>query len=61
MLIVPGGLPGTGKTTIESEILALLPVILLRVDIIEQSLRSACVKRRTPSLLGCGTTRLQSR
>ncbi len=41
MLIVLGGLPGTGKTTIAREIVALLPATCLRIDTIEQSLRSA--------------------
>lgn len=43
MLIVLGGLPGSGKTTIALEIVALLPATFLRIDTIEQSLRSAGV------------------
>jgi predicted kinase len=41
MLIVLGGLPGTGKTTIAREIVALAPAAYLRIDTIEQALRSA--------------------
>lgn len=41
MLIVLGGLPGSGKTTIAREITALLPCAYLRIDAIEQALRSA--------------------
>jgi predicted kinase len=40
MLIVLGGLPGTGKTTIAREIAALVPCVYLRIDTIEQALRS---------------------
>ena len=43
MLIVLGGLPGSGKTTIAGEIAALLPCAYLRIDTIEQALRSAGV------------------
>ncbi|MGJ7615381.1 MULTISPECIES: AAA family ATPase [unclassified Variovorax] len=43
MLIVLGGLPGTGKTTIAREIVALLPATCLRIDTIEQSLRASGV------------------
>ncbi|WP_426393064.1 AAA family ATPase [Variovorax sp. R-27] len=43
MLIVLGGLPGTGKTTIAREIAALVPCVYLRIDTIEQALRSAGV------------------
>ncbi|KQW57659.1 AAA family ATPase [Variovorax sp. Root411] len=43
MLIVLGGLPGTGKTTIAREIAALVPAVYLRIDTIEQALRSARV------------------
>jgi len=41
MLIVLGGLPGTGKTTIAWEIVALIPCAYLRIDTIEQALRSS--------------------
>lgn len=40
MLIVLGGLPGSGKTTIAREIAALIPCAYLRIDTIEQALRS---------------------
>lgn len=43
MLIVLGGLPGTGKTTIAREIAELVPAVYLRIDTIEQALRSARV------------------
>jgi predicted kinase len=43
MLIVLGGLPGSGKTTIAREIAALVPCVYLRIDTIEQALRSAGV------------------
>jgi predicted kinase len=43
MLIVLGGLPGTGKTTIAREIAAFVPCVYLRIDTIEQALRSAGV------------------
>ncbi|HEX7867530.1 MAG TPA: AAA family ATPase [Variovorax sp.] len=41
MLIVLGGLPGTGKTTIARELVAHLGAAYLRIDTIEQALRSA--------------------
>ena len=43
MLVVFGGLPGTGKTTICRAIAARRPVTYLRIDVIEQALRSAGV------------------
>jgi predicted kinase len=43
MLIVLGGLPGTGKTTVAREIVALLPATFLRIDTIDQSLRASGV------------------
>ncbi len=42
MLIVFGGLPGTGKTTIARALAARRPATYLRIDVIEQALRSAC-------------------
>jgi predicted kinase len=39
MLIVFGGLPGTGKTTIARELASQLGAVLLRIDSIEQALR----------------------
>jgi len=41
MLIVLGGLPGTGKTTIARELVARLPAAYLRIDTIEHALRKA--------------------
>jgi predicted kinase len=40
MLIVLGGLPGTGKTTIARELAIALAAVYLRVDSIEQPIRS---------------------
>ena len=45
MLIVFGGLPGTGKTTIARVLAAKLVATYLRIDAIEQALRSADVLR----------------
>ncbi|MDM0044542.1 AAA family ATPase [Variovorax dokdonensis] len=41
MLIVLGGLPGTGKTTIARKLVARLPAAYLRIDTIEQALMKA--------------------
>ena len=41
MLIVLGGLPGTGKTTIARELVALSHSVYLRIDTIEQALKKA--------------------
>lgn len=43
MLIVFGGLPGTGKTTISRALAARQSALYLRIDTIEQALRSANV------------------
>lgn len=43
MLVVFGGLPGTGKSTIAREVAARTGATYLRVDAIEQALRSAGV------------------
>jgi len=43
MLIVFGGLPGTGKTTISREIAARRSATYLRIDAIEQAIRDAAV------------------
>lgn len=43
MLIVFGGLPGTGKTTIARPLAAQLGAMYLRIDIIEQAIRNADV------------------
>ena len=41
ILVVLGGLPGTGKTTIARQLAAQLRATYLRVDMIEQALRSS--------------------
>jgi predicted kinase len=43
MLIVFGGLPGTGKTTVAKALAQKLDAVYLRVDTIEQGLRSSTV------------------
>ncbi|WP_395599924.1 AAA family ATPase [Pseudomonas sp. B19125] len=43
MLIVFSGLPGTGKTTIASELARRINAVYLRIDVIEQALRDANV------------------
>jgi predicted kinase len=43
MLIVFGGLPGTGKTTIARVLAVRMQAVYLRIDVIEQALRSANV------------------
>lgn len=43
MLVVFGGLPGTGKTTISRALAALLGAAYVRIDVIEHALRSAGV------------------
>ncbi len=40
-LIVFGGLPGVGKTTIAQAIASELPAVYLRIDVIEQALRNS--------------------
>ncbi len=40
-LIVFGGLPGTGKTTVSRELTRRLEATYLRIDVIEQTLRAA--------------------
>src|SRR5882757_742336 len=46
MLIVFGGLPGTGKTTLAREVSRRCEALYLRIDTIEQSIRAADVSRR---------------
>ena len=41
MLIVFGGLPGTGKTTLSRALVARRPASFIRIDVIEQALRSS--------------------
>ncbi len=45
MLVVFGGLPGTGKTTVARKVAARARAALIRVDAIEQAMRSAGVLR----------------
>ena len=40
MLIIFGGLPGTGKTTISKEVASRLKAVYLRVDTVEQTLKN---------------------
>ena len=40
MLIIFGGLPGTGKTTISKKVAKCLKAVYLRVDTIEQTLKN---------------------
>ena len=47
MLIVLGGLPGTGKTTIARELARQLGAVHLRIDSIEQALRNHGVAARS--------------
>ncbi|MEE7548920.1 AAA family ATPase, partial [Xanthomonas sp. Kuri4-1] len=42
-LVVFGGLPGVGKSTIAQALLAIYPALYLRIDTIEQSLRDSGV------------------
>jgi predicted kinase len=48
MLIVFGGLPGTGKTTIARELARQLGAVHLRIDSIEQALRDCRAGRHSP-------------
>ena len=41
MLIILGGLPGTGKTTIAKELAKHLKAVYLRIDTVEQTLKAA--------------------
>lgn len=50
MIIVFGGLPGTGKTTIAKEIAPYLDAVYLRIDSIEQTLKN--VQNQTDLLIG---------
>lgn len=43
MLVVFGGLPGTGKTTIARKMAARWSAVYLRIDVIEQAIRAAGV------------------
>jgi predicted kinase len=52
MLIVFGGLPGTGKTTVAKALAQTLDAVYLRIDAIEQALRSHEVLRTDVGPLG---------
>jgi predicted kinase len=52
MLIVFGGLPGTGKTTVAKALAQTLDAVYLRIDTIEQALRSHEVLRTDVGPLG---------
>lgn len=52
MLIVFSGLPGTGKTTLARALAAHLEAVYLRIDSIEQTLRSSGVLRQDVSSSG---------
>src|SRR4051812_17815344 len=41
LLVVMGGLPGTGKTTVARELALLLGAVHIRIDSIEQALRTS--------------------
>jgi len=43
LLIVLGGLPGVGKTTIARELVRALGAVHVRIDSIEQAIRTSCV------------------
>ena len=44
LLVVMGGLPGTGKTTVSRALSARLDAVYLRIDTIEQAIRSSGIK-----------------
>jgi broad-specificity NMP kinase len=58
MLIIFGGLPGTGKTTISKEVAKRLKAVYLRVDTIEQTLKNL---EGYPDSLVIGWVKLQKR
>ncbi len=46
MLIVFSGLPGTGKTTIANDLAAMTSAVYLRIDTIEQAIRTRVLLRK---------------
>ena len=54
MLVVFGGLPGTGKTTISRVIAARRSATYLRIDTIEQAIRTARVLAGDVGVAGYG-------
>jgi predicted kinase len=55
MLIVFGGLPGTGKTTISRTLARRLRAVHLRIDVIEQAIRNASVLSGGVGIAGYAT------
>jgi predicted kinase len=52
ILIVVGGLPGTGKTTVAALVARAVPAAYLRIDTIEQSLRDSGELADEPGIAG---------
>ena len=52
MLIVIGGLPGTGKTSLATRLARMLDAVHLRIDTIEQAIRTATVAAHDPGAAG---------
>lgn len=50
MLIVFGGLPGTGKTTIARALAKRLEAVYLRIDSIEQAIRASAARPNEPEI-----------
>ena len=56
MLVVLGGLPSTGKSTIAAHLAPELPAVHLRIDTIEQAMQRSGIRVSGPEgyLVGCG-------
>jgi predicted kinase len=52
MLIVIGGLPGTGKTSLATRLARILDAVHLRIDTIEQAIRTATMTADDPGAAG---------